>query len=987
MSTQAIPPQAHKTGEKLHGFVIQDVTELPDVNARAYSAVHEATGAQLLHIHSEDEENMFSIGLRTPPPDSTGVAHILEHCVLAGSKKFPVKDAFAELDKRTLNTFLNAMTWPDRTVYPTCSAVKADYFNLAEVYADLVFNPLLKEKTFKQEGHHLEFAEMENTESPLTVTGVVYNEMKGAYSSPEQVVFRNMQQLLLPEGVYGRDSGGDPEIIPELTYEDFVSFHHKYYSPSNARIMLYGNISTEENLAFLEKVLAPFDRTEVHSEIPPHPRWTEPRAAESEYPVGSTDTLEDKTFVTVAWMANEVNDAETTLELEILGEALTGSAASPVRKALIDSGLGQDLFPGECYDADIREALFVFGLRGTNPDKAEEIETLILDTLRDLADNGLPADLIEASLHQIEFHGKEIRPPFPLMLLFRANPQWYFGGDPKAGLQFSDVIEAIRQKYASNPNMFSKLIRTWLVDNPHRLRLVTKPSNDLASRQETAFSDRMAKLKATLSEGELIAIRTAAGDLKAAQEQPDAPEAVATLPKLKLEDIPRQARTIPSVPRKEGGVPINEHEVFSNGIGYVGLSFDIADIAEEDAVYLPLLGSATRKMGAAGLGYEQMATRIANHTGGLKTSMDAGRELGGGAYFQRLNLDAKALARNAGDLADILGDVLVEPDPSNQRRLRDLISESASHMQARLLPMGHLVACMAASAALGPQHYRREQWDGATQVRFLNKLVKSAEAEAGAIAERIARLQKQIFCKSRLIVDIAGDAAVLEALRPAISRLLDRLPEGSPATAGVPNVPPSVGNTGIVISAQVNYVAQALEMPDFKDPAAAKLQLLTKLISNDFLYQKLRVQGGAYGGFSFYTPQSGVLPLASYRDPHLTETIEVYGQIADWLKGSLTDAAVDDCRIGAIGSFDRILSPAQKLEASRGRSFLGLSDEVRGNFRDGLMTASADEIRKAAVPLFEAAVKTAPIAVLGSRENLEKANEKLETKLTLVELE
>ncbi|MGE0433026.1 MAG: insulinase family protein, partial [Planctomycetota bacterium] len=558
-----IPSPAHKAGDQLHGFVIESVTPIPDIKALAYRARHSKTGAEVLAVHANDEENLFSVGFRTPPPDSTGVAHILEHCVLAGSKQFPVKDAFNELGKRTLSTFLNAMTWPDRTIYPTCSAVRADYFNLAKVYSDLVFNPLISQQTFQQEGHHFELEDLEDKASALKVTGVVYNEMKGAYSSPEQVVYRGMQQALLPDTPYGVDSGGDPEVIPDLTYENFVAFHRRFYSPSNARFMLYGDVPLAENLAFLEGVLRPFDKVEVKSELPLQPRWSEPRKSSLEYPVGSDDDLKGKTFITVTWLANETANAMESLLLEIALGALSGTAAGPMRKALIDSGLGKDIFPGGAYEADLRQAFIAFGLRGTDADKADAIEKLILDTLNQVVEAGLDKGLIEASFHQIELGGKEIVPPFPIMLLIRANPTWYFGGDPQDGLRFSTLVEQARKKWEAEPGLFEGLIRKWLIDNPHRLRLVCTPSNTLSAKKDEEFAARMKAEKSAMKPEQVDAIVSTAKALQQMQETPDSPEAINSLPKLAVTDIPKSPREVPEKRADIGATPVFTHEVFS----------------------------------------------------------------------------------------------------------------------------------------------------------------------------------------------------------------------------------------------------------------------------------------------------------------------------------------------------------------------------------------------------------------------------------------
>lgn len=983
MKRATIPEPAHAVGDALHGFTIEAVTELPDIKALAYQARHDATGAEVLHVHCNDEENLFSIGLRTPPPDSTGVAHILEHCVLAGSRRYPVKDAFNELGKRTMSTFLNAMTWPDRTVYPTCSAVRADYFNLAAVYCDLVLNPLITEQTFRQEGHHLEVEDLEDPDSPLKISGVVYNEMKGAYSSPEQVVYRSMQQDLMPAGPYGVDSGGDPDHIPELTYEDFVAFHRRYYAPSNARIMLYGDTPLSDNLAFLAQVLEPFDRVTVDSAIPDEPRWDAPRSREIEYPVGSDDALEGKTFVTVTWMVNETADVADTLLLDVLATALVGTAAGPMRRALIDSGLGKDIFPGSAYDADLRYAMASFGLRGTDPEKAGDVEAVILRTLEQLAEDGVPEDLLEAAFHQVEFAGKEIVPPFPIMLLIRANPTWYFGGDPKDGLEFGPTVEEARRRWEADPKLFQGLIRRWLLDNPHRLRLVTRPSRELAAETERQFAQEMARRRAGMSEAEVMHVVEEARALRQAQQMPDTPEALATLPRLRVEDIPRRVRTVPTQERSVDGVSVLEHEVFSNGVGYVGLAFDTRDIGDELASWLPLFARATTGMGAAGLSYQEMATRIAGRTGGVHAAPSAGMALRTGERYEHVLVDAKGLERYSADLFQILADLLLRPDPSDTKRLRDLVLESSSRLSSRLVPGGHMFAYLRAAASLNAAAYRREQWGGATQVRFLGELAAAGDG-LDAVVERVRSLQGRLFTRARLVVHVAGDRATLAAMRPHLEELVRALPQGEPVTAAAPVTTDIARDSGVIIPAQVNYVAQVLSVPTILDPAAPALELLSQVLSNDYLYQRLRVQGGAYGGFCSYAQDAGMLPMMSYRDPNLIETLRVYGAIADFLRsGGLTDDAVDASRMGAIGSFDRVLAPEQQLAVARNRRFLGLTDADRMRFREGLLEVTATDIEARAMPVIEKALQDAPRAVLAPRERLEKANAELGGALAL----
>jgi Zn-dependent M16 (insulinase) family peptidase len=983
-----IPSPVHKTGDELHGFRITGVTPIPDIKALAYEATHTQTGAEVVHVHCHDEENLFSVGFRTPPSDSTGVAHILEHCVLAGSKKFPVKDAFNELGKRTLNTFLNAMTWPDRTVYPTCSAVKTDYFNLASVYVDLVFNPLITRETFQREGHHLELEEPGSPESPLKISGVVFNEMKGVYSSPDSFVGRLLHRWLMPDTPYAVDSGGDPAVIPDLTYEDFVAFHQRFYSPTNARFLLYGDIALAENLAFLETTLEGFQRVEVDSEIPRQVRWSAPRERTVQYPIGTEEPLEKQTFHALTWLLGDSCDVDETLLGELAMFALAGSAAGPVRKALIDSGLGSDIYPGWSFDASLNQSAAVLGLRGSEMEHADAVQGVILDTLAQVASDGIDSDLVDASFHHLAFHAREITPPFPLMILYRVNPPWYFGGDPKDGLLFGAALDRLRGRIDADPSLISTWIRVSLLENPHRLRLSASPSRTLQSEWRAAEAERLAEMRKGMDAASIGVIDAEAAALKASQEEPDAPEDLEKLPSLALSDIPRRVRTIPTVFGELGGAPALQHEVFSNGIGYVGLAFDSRDLNDEEAILLPLLGKITFGSGAAGLDYTSMTTRVARTTGGVGASPATGRTLGRGDRFERLTVSGSALLQNAGGLCAIIGDYLTESDLSDLKRVSDLVPEAASRMKSRLIPAGHNFAYRRAAATIDAALWRQEQWEGITQARFLSGWAKRVESDAPQLVERLVALQRKLFTRARLLVGVAGDGEVITALEGPLKELIARLPEGTPAgedTASVPMIP---SHAGVTIGGAVNYVAQVVRVPRLGDPAAPALELLSNVLSNELLYSKLRVQGGAYGGFSFYVGTSGILPFVSYRDPNLTETFDVYQSVVEFVESeSFTDALVDSCRIGAIGSFDRILGPGQMLGTGRARHLLGLDDDARMAFREGLFSVDAAAIRTLALPHLRSKLADAPRGVLASREALDAANETLAEPLVVESVE
>lgn len=986
-SRYEIPAQTHQPGQVVYGFRVDAVTPIEDIRARAYECTHLPTGAKLLHLHANDEENLYAIAFRTPPPDSTGVAHIVEHSVLAGSRKFPVKDAFNELAKSTLKTFLNAMTWPDKTVYPVCSAVRADYFNLATVYTDLVLHPLLSEQTFRQEGHHLELADLDDPKSDLTISGVVYNEMKGAYSSPERVVKKVIQEALYPDNCYAIDSGGDPDVIPTLTYEKFRAFHRAYYSPSNARWYLYGDVPLADHLAFIGERLAEFDRVEVNSEVRPQPRWDRPRSIRASYPIAPGEDPKGKTYVQVSWMLESMAKPERVILFEILTEALLGTAASPLRMALIDSGLGQDLSPASGHDTDFLQTQFTAGLRGTEPDRAEQVERVVLDTLARLAKDGLDAGIVEAAFHQVEFKGKEIVPPYPVMLLIRVAGPANYGADPKSGLEFGRIVAGLRERYAREPRLFADLIREWFLDNPHRLLSVVEPNGTLAAEKEAALKERLAARKRGMSTEEVERVRAEAKALKLAQGSPDPPESLATLPRLKLSDVPRRVRTIPTERHEVRGVTVLEHPIFSNGVAYVHLAFDLSDLDHETALWAPLLGEATTRLGAGGLDYAAMATRIARATGGIGVDLMSGTSVRGGRTFQRLVFHGRALKSNLGELISILTALLTSSDTRDTRRVRDIVHETRNDRFASVIPQGNLFALHRAAASFDLARYRQEQWLGSTQVHFLSGLARESNADASRIAGSIAALQRRVFTRGRLLAGVAGDPDLVQALRGPLDSLIAALPEGGvgPAVDGMPQVPPAVG---VAISARVNYVARAFRVPDILASEAPAIELLATVLTSDYLYKRLRVQGGAYGGHAVYRYNDGVLGFISYRDPHLVETLDVYDGVSEFVRSGAIDAdLLDRARIGAIGNFDRILSPKEQGLLGMRLHLLDVRDDDRLRFRNGLFEVTADQIQNEALPAIEAASARAGSSVLASKAAIEAANDRVSPPFELTALE
>ncbi|MDI9571174.1 MAG: insulinase family protein [Pseudomonadota bacterium] len=971
-------------GESSAGFTVRRVVPLPEIRVTAYELEHDLTGARVLHLHCADRENLFAIAFRTPPRDSTGLPHILEHSVLAGSERYPVKDAFNELLRGSLQTFINAFTYPDKTIYPVASQVKADFYNLSRVYADLVFRPRLLPETFLQEGHRLEWTATPAGGRELSISGIVYNEMKGAYSSPDSLMYKALQENLFPDTVYRFDSGGNPADIPSLTYEAFRSFHRSFYSPSNARIFLYGDIPVTDHLPFLQEILAGFPRIDIDSAIPAQGRWDRPRTVRGVFPIGRDEDPRGKANVNMAWLLTENTDAETVILLQVISGVLVGSAAGPLRKALIDSGLGQDLSPVTGFERDYRQAVFAVGLRGIDADRAEAVKSLILDTLDRIVREGVDRELIEGTLHQIEIQGREINRknyPYGIVLMTRVFHTWMYGGDPLHSLNFPALIAMIRRRWQEDPGLFGALIRDWLLENPHRLLSVMEPDPTCLEREAAALKSELAARAAALTEADRDRIEAELTALRNFQTEPDTPESLATLPRLKRGDIDRAIEIIPTEDAAYDGVVILRHDIFANGIAYLDLAFDVAVVPEARQPFLPLLGKLVTQMGAGGRNYEEMAKLIALKTGGISSSVSAGFVRGeGGAppeerrVWQRLVFRLKALHRRLPEAMDLLAELLSAGDLSDRRRLRDLVMEKKNRFQASIVPSGHLFARRLAGAALSLPAWRDEQWHGKSQFDFLRNI--EGECDREAFAADIHELKGRIFAKAGLTVNMTADAEGLRIMSDRLPALLDRLAGGVPGVAAA-SPPPAPRNRGVVIPAQVAYVARALPAPSHGHDDTAALMVVSRFLSNGYLYRQIRTQGGAYGGMSSYDPQTGIFALMSYRDPHILRTLKVYDEIAAALAPeNVASEDLEKAVIGVIGALDRPMDPSGKGLAALIRRLSSVTDAYRRTLREEVLDLTGEGFRKAAGRFLAASAGAgAADAVFAAADRLREANE------------
>jgi Zn-dependent M16 (insulinase) family peptidase len=736
-------------------------------------------------------------------------------------------------------------------------------------------------------------------------------------------------------------------------------------------------------------MLAGFDRVAVDSSIGLQNRWREPRTVKGFYPIDKEEKPTGKTTVNLAWMTAENIDSETAMILTIVSDLLVGSAAAPLRKALIDSGLGEDLSPVTGLERDLKQIAFAVGLRGTDPEKAPRIEALIFDTLREVSANGFDRELIEGTLHQIEFHGREmVRSAYPygIVLMGRAYHTWLYGGDPITDLNFPRTILGIRGKWESDPALFQEIIRKWFLENQHRILSVMEPSTTFLEDRERAVRERMDRLKESLSPDVQQQIREETLAMKRFQTEPDPPEAAAALPKLKIEDISREIESIPTERLAVVGVPVFNHDIFTNGIAYLDLAFDVSDVPEELQSYLPLLGKLTVQMGAAGLSYEAMAKRLALRTGGLGVNLTTGLTVDGGRSWQKMIFSVKALYRNVDEAIGIVLDILTTGDLTDADRMRDLILEKKNNLHASVIPSAHLFAERAAAATLSLSAWRNEQWHGRTQLRFIAGTADRLTDIREDLREKLLRLREMVFVRNRLHLNLTADEEGLGRLAGTTGALLETLPAGNPP-AKLPEQARRAEHIGIAIPAQVCYVTKALAAPPYDDPLSAALFVLARQLSNGYLYRHIRVQGGAYGGSCRYEPLGGLFAFLSYRDPHLAETLAVYRDAVDSaMQNPVTQEELEKAVIGSIGALDRPLDPAGRGYTALIREFSGLNDSARLRFRKEVLNVTPKRLQETARRYFPTASEGSVVAVCAAADRLQKANETLKEKLTLEKL-
>jgi len=963
-------------------FTLLQEKTIPEIASTAKLYRHDKTGARLLSVLNTDENKVFGINFRTPPQSSNGIAHIMEHSVLCGSRKYPVKEPFVELIKGSLNTFLNAFTYPDKTCYPVATTNLKDFYNLIDVYLDAVLYPLIPEHTLQQEGWHYE---LDGPDASLTFKGVVFNEMKGALSSPDDLLGELSQQSLYPDTPYGLNSGGDPAVIPDLTYEEFKRFHETYYHPSNSYIYFYGDDPEEERLRLLDEWLDAFEPKDVNSALPLQPQWQAPKQITHPYDSGDSDDA--KAYVTVNWLMPESTDPETTLNLSVLSHILLATPASPLKKALLDSGLGEDVTGG--YQEELRQGYFTAGLKGVGRGDLDKVEQVIHTTLAELAQNGLDPDTVAASLNTIEFRLREQNTgqfPRGLFLMLNALAPWLYDGDPISGMAFEAPLNAVKSK---PKGYFESLIKQHLIDNPHRTSLQLVPDPEEGKRKEAAEAERLARARAAMTPGQIEKLVAGLAELKKHQEAPDSPEALASLPALKLSDLEREVKTIPLEIGQIGGAKLLTHDLPTNGILYLDLGFDLHSLlpasGDKTADLLPfvgLMGRVLLQMGTEKQDYVALTQRIGKSTGGIRAEVLASaiRESQNSALY--FFLRGKATTDKAAELLDILRDVLLTAKLDNRERFKQIVLEDKAGAEAGLIPGGHLVVKNRLSARFSEADWVTEQINGIENLFFLRQLAEEIEKDWDSVLGKLETVRRLLINRAAMVVNVTLDSASLGTLSPALAALIEALPalevKGQKANAPAFNIKLSTLNEGLTIPAQVNYVGKGANLYALGYEPHGSVHVIRRYLGTTWLWDKIRTQGGAYGGFSTFDIATGTFAYLSYRDPNLLASLDNYDATPAFLRNlDLSESELTKTIIGTSGMLDPYLLPDAKGWTSMVRHLTNYTDHERQRIRDEALGSSTTDFKRFA-DVLEQVARKGEIVVLGSADAIEKANQERE---------
>lgn len=951
-------------------YEILDEHRVEDVQSDGFILRHKKSGARIAILSNNDDNKVFYIGFRTPPEDETGVPHIIEHTTLCGSKKFPVKDPFIELAKGSLNTFLNAMTYPDKTVYPVASCNDQDFKNLMDVYLDAVFNPNITkyEEIFKQEGWHYELT---GRDDELKINGVVYNEMKGAYSSPDEVLSSQIYRSLFPDNTYSKDSGGNPEYIPKLTYEAYLDFYHKYYHPSNSYIYLYGDMDVVERLEWLDKeYLSLYDYKKVNSEINKQPAFDEIKNVEAQYSITMDDSQENKTYLSYNRVVGDTLDEMLYQAFDVLDYALVSSPGAPVKQALIDAGIGDDVYGS--YDAGILQPVFSFVAKNANASQADEFESIIENTLKEVVKTGINKEALLAGINSSEFKFREADfGQFPKGLLFGLNclDSWLFD-DMKPFIHLECLGTFAKLRNAVDTDYFEKLIQEYLLDNTHGSSVTVKPKRGLGNEREEALAKELSDYKASLSDEEIKKLIEDTEHLKKYQEEPSSDEDLRKLPMLTRADMKKNAMPFSNIEDELLDVKVVRHDIESNGIDYISFLFDAGDFAQSELGYLGFFTNALGLVSTEKYSYTDLANATNIYTGGISTGTASHPDIKDRNNFVfKFEVKLKVLEKNLDKALELMEQMLLSSDFTDTKRLGELVAQIKARLQANLSSSGHLVAAMRSMSSFSRYALYQDELKGIAFYRSICRIEKELSESPKSVSDKLAAIAKKLFARNRMLISFTGNNEAYCNAKPSLEKVIAGFDKMS-AVGDQAEVHFNTAKEAFIDASQIQYVAKTGDFICEGYEYTGALRLLRIILSYDYLWINVRVKGGAYGCMNTFL-RSGESYFVSYRDPNLSDTLDVYDRIPEYIKSFSPDERdMTKYIIGTFSALDTPMNPEAKGSRSLSAYLEGITYEQIQKERNEILNAQPEDIRRLA-DLVEAVLKKNSICVIGN-ENMIK---------------
>lgn len=951
-------------------YEILDEHRVEDVQSDGFILRHKKSGARIAILSNNDDNKVFYIGFRTPPEDETGVPHIIEHTTLCGSKKFPVKDPFIELAKGSLNTFLNAMTYPDKTVYPVASCNDQDFKNLMDVYLDAVFNPNITkyEEIFKQEGWHYELT---GKDDELKINGVVYNEMKGAYSSPDEVLSSQIYRSLFPDNTYSKDSGGNPEYIPKLTYEAYLDFYHKYYHPSNSYIYLYGDMDVVERLEWLDKeYLSLYDYKKVNSEINKQPAFDEIKNVEAQYSITMDDSQENKTYLSYNRVVGDSLDEMLYQAFDVLDYALVSSPGAPVKQALIDAGIGDDVYGS--YDAGILQPVFSFVAKNANASQADEFESIIENTLKEVVKTGINKEALLAGINSSEFKFREADfGQFPKGLLFGLNclDSWLFD-DMKPFIHLECLGTFAKLRKAVDTDYFEKLIQEYLLDNTHGSSVTVKPKRGLGNEREEALAKELSNYKASLSDEEIKKLIEDTEHLKKYQEEPSSDEDLRKLPMLTRADMKKNAMAFSNIEDELLDVKVVRHDIESNGIDYISFLFDAGDFAQSELGYLGFFTNALGLVSTEKYSYTDLANATNIYTGGISTGTASHPDIKDRNNFVfKFEVKLKVLEKNLDKALELMEQMLLSSDFTDTKRLGELVAQIKARLQSNLSSSGHLVAAMRSMSSFSRYALYQDELKGIAFYRSICHIEKELSESPKSVSDKLAAIARKLFARNRMLISFTGNNEAYGNAKPSLEKVITGFNKMS-AVGNQAEVHFNTAKEAFIDASQIQYVAKTGDFICEGYEYTGALRLLRIILSYDYLWINVRVKGGAYGCMNTFL-RSGESYFVSYRDPNLSDTLDVYDRIPEYIKSFSPDERdMTKYIIGTFSALDTPMNPEAKGSRSLSAYLEGITYEQIQKERNEILNAQPEDIRRLA-DLVEAVLKKDSICVIGN-ENMIK---------------